>query len=187
MLVKTTSGTEWSDCTAGGLKVELGTDANRNGILDPLEVNASLTRYVCNGAPGVVGATGLSTLARTTAEPAGANCKAGGTKVELGVDSNRNGTLDALEVNASLTHYVCSGVPAPTKVFQCDKVKDSTYGSTSSVSCPAGSQLTGGACNQGGSIALAVDSWIEGQTYRCAISGANGNTVGAEAICCKLQ
>ncbi len=62
------------------------------------------------GAPGVAGANGangLNALIKTTTEPAGANCTNGGTKIETGLDVNANGTLDAGEVNASQTKYVC--------------------------------------------------------------------------------
>jgi uncharacterized protein (TIGR02145 family) len=38
--------------------VEAGLDANNNGVLDASEVNASLTRFVCNGATGPQGPEG---------------------------------------------------------------------------------------------------------------------------------
>jgi OmcA/MtrC family decaheme c-type cytochrome len=43
-------------------------------------------------------------------EPAGVNCANGGTKVLSGLDANGNGELDAAEVNAASTSYVCNGV-----------------------------------------------------------------------------
>ncbi|MCC6995927.1 MAG: OmcA/MtrC family decaheme c-type cytochrome [Deltaproteobacteria bacterium] len=61
------------------------------------------------GDPGTAGPTGVSTLVNTTVEPAGANCANGGTKVEVGPDANRNGTLDAAEIDAAATRYICSG------------------------------------------------------------------------------
>jgi hypothetical protein len=52
------------------------------------------------------GANGKISLVKTSTEPAGANCSAGGTKIEAGVDNNNNNTLDATEVtNIS---YVCT-------------------------------------------------------------------------------
>jgi OmcA/MtrC family decaheme c-type cytochrome len=102
-LVKTSDEPAGANCRAGGVKVEVGLDANGNGTLDASEVNASATRYVCNGAA-------TSSLVRTSAEPAGANCAAGGVKVEEGVDTNGDGTLDASEVDAAATRYVCNGV-----------------------------------------------------------------------------
>ena len=62
------------------------------------------------GLPGTNGTNGLTALVKTTAEPAGANCATGGTKVETGLDVNNNGVLDAGEVNASQTQYVCNGI-----------------------------------------------------------------------------
>jgi hypothetical protein len=40
------------------VKLEYGLDADGNGVLDAGEVNASLTRYICNGSVGATGATG---------------------------------------------------------------------------------------------------------------------------------
>ena len=61
------------------------------------------------GIQGVAGTNGLSTLSKTTAEPAGTNCPTGGFKVEYGLDANNNGILNSNEVNTSLTKYVCNG------------------------------------------------------------------------------
>jgi hypothetical protein len=155
-LVKTTIESAGANCTTGGVKIEYGLDANSNGILDAGEINATLTKYVCNGATGAsgaqgpigltgpqgaqgiqgpVGATGLTgpqgpqgvagtngtngtngqnTLVKTTTESAGANCTTGGVKIEYGLDANNNGILDAGEVNATLTKYVCNGATGAT-------------------------------------------------------------------------
>ena len=48
------------NCGTGGMKVEMGLDADGNGVLDVGEVNAALTRYVCNGALGPQGAEGAT-------------------------------------------------------------------------------------------------------------------------------
>ena len=61
------------------------------------------------GIQGVAGVNGLNALVKTTVEPAGINCATGGTKVETGIDANNNGILDAGEVNAAQTTYVCNG------------------------------------------------------------------------------
>jgi hypothetical protein len=57
-LVKTTVENAGSNCANGGVKLEYGLDANSNGQLDIAEVNASLTKYVCNGAVGPQGPQG---------------------------------------------------------------------------------------------------------------------------------
>jgi hypothetical protein len=184
-LIKTTAEPAGSNCATGGVKLEYGLDANSNGVLDANEINATLTKYVCNGAVGATGAqgpqgatgaqgpqgiqgatgpagtngangvgitstmdngngtftlnysdgssfttsnltgpsgasgpqgiagtngtNGLNALIKTTSEPAGSNCANGGTKIETGLDADGNGTLDAGEVNASQTSYVCDG------------------------------------------------------------------------------
>ena len=110
------------------MKLEYGLDANGNGTLDAGEINASLTKYVCNGAAGANGAAGpagaagsqgpagtngtngQNSLVKTTIEPAANNCLNGGVKLEYGLDTNGNGSLDAGEINSSLTKYVCNGV-----------------------------------------------------------------------------
>jgi hypothetical protein len=61
------------------------------------------------GSNGTNGLNGQNTLVKTTTETAGANCQAGGVKLEYGLDANSNGTLDLVEVNNSLTKYVCNG------------------------------------------------------------------------------
>ena len=124
-LAKTTTEIAGANCTTGGVKIEYGLDANSNGTLDVSEINATLTKYVCNGAVGAVGATGaqgiqglagangangLNALIKTITEPSGANCTNGGTKIETGLDANGNGVLDVGEENASQTKYVCNGV-----------------------------------------------------------------------------
>ncbi len=104
-LVKVTAEPAGLNCQYGGTRIEAGVDANRNGTLDPSEVSASGTSYVCNGV-------GKSPLVRTLAEPAGANCPFGGTRIESGLDANNNGTLDPGEADPAATSYVCSFGPS---------------------------------------------------------------------------
>ncbi|HEY7725634.1 MAG TPA: OmcA/MtrC family decaheme c-type cytochrome [Anaeromyxobacteraceae bacterium] len=61
------------------------------------------------GSSGANGNNGVGALVKTSVEAAGsANCSGlGGTKIEVGIDANSNGTLDAAEVSA--TEYVCNG------------------------------------------------------------------------------
>lgn len=82
------------------------------------------------GLAGTNGTNGLNALIKTTVEPAGANCTSGGTKIEVGLDANKNGLLDDNEVNATQTKYVCNGltnnslvtnyIDAPSNVFLLD-------------------------------------------------------------------
>ena len=129
-LIRPTVEAAGAQCPAGGTRVDSGIDANGNGLLDAAEVAA--TAYVCNGLqgangapgatglPGASGATGaagsagaagpngLAMLLRTSAEPAGANCTAGGVKVQAGLDADRNSVLAPNEVTT--TSYVCNGI-----------------------------------------------------------------------------
>lgn len=123
-LIRSSVETPGTNCSTGGIRMEFGQDANGNNILEPGEVNNTLTQFVCNGsqgpigpagptgpagATGPIGSTGKNSLIKTTTEPAGANCTNGGVKVEVGTDQNSNGILDATEINLSLTKYVCNG------------------------------------------------------------------------------
>ena len=60
------------------------------------------------GPIGPKGDAGKNALIKTSIENAGANCIAGGTKIETGLDANSDGVLDASEINANLTRYVCN-------------------------------------------------------------------------------
>lgn len=95
-----------ANCATGGKKISAGQDANNNAVLDASE--ASSTAYICNG---IVGGNGLNSLVSIVPEPAGAFCTYGGNKVNNGVDTNANGTLDSTEITAS--NYVCNGAPGP--------------------------------------------------------------------------
>lgn len=119
-LVRTTAEAGGTNCPTGGTRVDTGLDDGlpsgtaRNGVLEPGEFDA--TSYVCTGATGLTGDSGqagLTPLVRTTAEPAGANCTAGGTRIDTGLDDGlpsgtaRNGVLETGEFET--TRYVCNG------------------------------------------------------------------------------
>jgi len=59
------------------------------------------------GPAGPPGAVGLTSLIKTTAENPGANCAAGGTRIDHGLDADGNGTLADAEIHG--TRYVCNG------------------------------------------------------------------------------
>src|SRR4051812_38117955 len=80
-LTNTSSEPAGANCANGGIKIDVGIDANDNGTLDASEVTG--TSYVCNG-------NGTDSLVRTKTEPAGANCPFGGTRIESGLDTNHN-------------------------------------------------------------------------------------------------
>lgn len=122
------------NCGQGGIRLDIGTDSDGDGILSASEVKS--TEYVCNGTNGLNGAdgedgqdgsngqdgtngqdgsdgqSGLSALVATQAEAPGANCVAGGVRITSGLDQNRNGVLESGEVTS--TRYVCNGTGGNT-------------------------------------------------------------------------
>lgn len=65
-----------------------------------------------DGAAGTNGTAGSAALVRRAAEPAGANCAAGGIRIESGQDTSGNGALENAEVQ--FTSYACNGVQGAT-------------------------------------------------------------------------
>ena len=55
-LVKQTPEPAGANCANGGTRIDSGTDANANGVLDATEITA--TSYACNGATGAQGPAG---------------------------------------------------------------------------------------------------------------------------------
>jgi OmcA/MtrC family decaheme c-type cytochrome len=102
-VVATTDEPAGANCANGGTKVEAGVDDNNNGTLDADEIIN--TTYVCDGV-------GTNALVKTSPEAAGANCAFGGTRIETGLDSNNNKTLDASEIDAAATSFVCNFGPS---------------------------------------------------------------------------
>ncbi|MEQ3778315.1 MAG: hypothetical protein ABNH27_14500 [Alcanivorax sp.] len=108
------------ECSAGGYRIDTGIDLNGNGVLETAEIQH--TSYACNGLDGADGEDGqdgedgedgqdgldgLSALIKTEIELPGAVCPAGGVRVLSGVDTNRNGLLDAGE--EAQASYLCHG------------------------------------------------------------------------------
>ncbi len=229
-LVKTTIEPSGVNCATGGTKVEVGLDANSNGILDASEINTTLTKYICNGLDGATGpqgvagtngatgpqgvqgvagdigpqgpagANGLSaydiavqngytgtqaqwlstttgaagtngvdgknTLVKTTIEPAGINCATGGTKIQVGLDTNSNGVLDASEINATLTKYVCNGAVGATGAQGVAGVAGANGPQgIQGITGPAGTNGTNGNTVLNGTIAPTAGTGVNGDFY----------------------
>lgn len=99
-LVKISAVSPNDICPNGGQKIETGLDKNRNSLLDASEVES--TNYICNGTNGFNSLTNL-----TEVRPSDI-CEAGGFKIDVGIDKNRNNILDANEIES--TRYICNGV-----------------------------------------------------------------------------
>jgi hypothetical protein len=108
-------GSQWTPQTAVGSAGPAG-PAGPQGSQGPTGADGPQGPQGPQGAVGSTGPSGLASVAKTTVEPAGANCATGGVKVEFGADVNSNGTLDTGEVNASLTRYICNGAQGPQGV-----------------------------------------------------------------------
>jgi len=100
------------------------------------------------GDPGAAGndgsnGSGFNALVAVDGAPA-ANCADGGSRIRVGLDANSNGVLDASEVNASATTYVCNGTPGAAGA-------SGTSGTNGAVSLVATSVEPGGSnCLNGG-------------------------------------
>jgi hypothetical protein len=142
------------------------------------------------GQQGPQGAAGATSLVVQTPESSGTNCPNGGTKVESGVDTDGNGSLEGTEITS--TSYVCKGDQGETGATgpvgptgqtgqQGDAGAPGTAGATSLVAL---TPFTGasGPCTDGGTkIESGIDSNGDGQlaagevtstSFIC--SGANG-------------
>ncbi len=87
-------------CPGGGSLLELGSDDDGDGALDPGELDS--TASLCNGAAG------KGALVRVTALAAGhPQCAEGGAQLDTGVDDDGDGALGAAEVDG--TSFVCNG------------------------------------------------------------------------------
>ena len=106
-----------------------------------------------DGTDGTNGTNGHTALAVTSTESPGTNCADGGIKIEVGVDDNDDGALQASEIDQTI--YVCDGANGADGTNGTDGADgaDGTNGSASastmltSISTPT---LT--ACDAGGRV-----------------------------------
>ncbi|MBU1510612.1 hypothetical protein KKD52_09650, partial [Myxococcota bacterium] len=128
-----------ADCTYGGVAVRSGLDDNADGLLQVEEIDA--TSFVCHGAPGVDGNTGIISLVRLADEPAGVHCTYGGVAIHTGPDTDTDNYLDDTEITS--TSYSCHGAPGTAGIDGADglsslvRVDDLAPG----VECPQGGLL----------------------------------------------
>lgn len=142
------------NCTTGGYKMSAGTDLNKNGILDSVEITSS--KYVCNGL------TGNNSLVTLLVEPAGPNCSTGGYKLNTGIDLNKNNKLDLAEITNS--QYICNGLTGSNSLI-------SVIAEPAGVNCATGGyKLSSGTdADRNGTL---QGSEVENTQYVC--NGANG-------------
>lgn len=163
-LVNVTPEAAGANCATGGQKVESGVDANDDGQLTGAEI--AKTSYFCNGADAE---DGLDSLSKVTTEAAGANCAAGGLRIDLGLDDDGDDVLDDAEID--LTNYACNGAAGASSLVD---VVDEAAGAN----CAAGGEkITYGLDADGSGVLDAGE--ISGTRYVC--DGAAG-TDGINAL-----
>ena len=97
------SGITWG---SGSFYLTVAINGFPMGVTQLLSVPYAL--YSKQSLNGSVGADGKNSLTTSTPEAAGANCVNGGHMIDVGLDDNGDGTLQAGELD--LTYYVCDGV-----------------------------------------------------------------------------
>ena len=111
-LVITTVEEAGENCVDGGVKIEVGIDANADGVLNDSEVNSALTKYICDGLVPDGATTGNTTYWNGTKWVSNSNLLFNdGTNVMIGtstIDTNSAFTV------ASTTKGVM--IPRLTKV-----------------------------------------------------------------------
>lgn len=157
-LANVTAETAGANCATGGQKLETGLDADRDSVLDAGEVGT--TRYVCNGAAG---SNGLNSLIAVTTEAAGANCTAGGKKIDSGLDDDRDSVLDAGEIDS--TSYVCNGVNGSNGLNSLVLVTDEPAGANCTT---GGSRIDAGLDDNSNNVLDAGE--IDSTSYVCSVS-----------------
>jgi MYXO-CTERM domain-containing protein len=107
-LVVTTEEEPGVNCEWGGQRIDSGLDADGDGVLDESEILE--TTYACSGPDG------YQTVVNVTDEAPGDNCPAGGKRIDVGADENRDGELDTGEIDQ--TTYVCNGYASLTETTE---------------------------------------------------------------------
>ena len=88
------------------------TPTNCPGRLRHRVFAASAVTALLAACSGTNGSNGHNALVETTTISPGPTCLDGGTLLQIGEDTNGNGTLDPSEVTSSVT--VCNGAPGAT-------------------------------------------------------------------------
>ncbi|TAG24225.1 MAG: hypothetical protein EAZ37_16770, partial [Burkholderiales bacterium] len=137
------------------------------------------------GPAGPPGPTGQRSLLNITAEPVGANCANGGSKIEAGIDTNNDSLLQPSEVTA--TQYVCNAPLGPGGVLAA--VSTLNAGNTMTLVLNGGTPLVVGGNGAfllanglvaGSAYTVAVGTQPVGQT--CSITGGGGTVVAGAII-----
>jgi hypothetical protein len=117
------------------------------------------------GPQGGSGEDGQSSLVNVSAEPAGASCANGGQRIEVGVDDDGDGTLDAAEVDS--TTFVCNGGSGGAGASSLIRLNTEPAGTN----CPEGGQRIDTGVDDDGDGTLDPGE-VDSTSYVC--TGADG-------------
>jgi hypothetical protein len=180
-LVKTTTELAGPNCTAGGVKLEYGLDANSNGILDVSEINSVLTKYVCNGTIGATGAQGPIGLTGPQG-PAGA-LPSGSINQTLRHDGN-TWVANSLITNTSSNVGIGTANPNSSAILSINSTTQGillptmTQAQRNLISTPATGLLVFQTDNTPGFYYYNGTAWVGiGGTSSTSSSGSNPNTL----------
>lgn len=144
-LVRLSAEAAGTNCAEAGQRIEYGVDDDANGTLETTEVDGTV--WVCNGqqgvagtagtsgTPGTAGAAGANSLFAATPEAVGSNCAQGGTRLDYGVDDDRDGALASGEIDGTL--YVCDGLDGTNGTNGLNSLINSSA-EAAGTNCPSG-------------------------------------------------
>lgn len=144
--------------------------AGADGATGPQGAAGPMGQNGTNGSAGMNGTNGRASLVRTATEPAGTNCRNGGTAILVGLDSDGDGLLADPEVTSRT--YVCG--PATQTLV---RVVPENPG----VNCALGGVLVASGADTNGDGVLA-DPEITTRSYVCGQSVADVVIEGSVVI-----
>ena len=162
-LVKTTTENAGANCATGGVKLEYGLDVNGNNILESTEINATLTKYVCNGNAGAQGLKGDKGDI--------------GTQGLSGVGIN-NGKVDGEMLYWNGTNWVVLSIGNQGQLLTfCDGIPKWTIGGI----CPGKiSTLNCETASQNGILTEMIS--VNGVTVSIEYTGGNGGSYDSQSV-----
>ena len=172
-------------------------DANGNGILDAGEINATLTKYVCNGATGATGPQGLAGATGSqgpqgiqgVAGPTGSQGPAGslpsGTTNQTLRHDGTSWVANSLITNTGTNVGIGTNSPSSSAILSLNSttqgllIPSLTQTQRNSISSPATGLLIFQTDNSPGFYFFNGTSWVSiaGSSSSGSTSGSNPNTL----------
>jgi ELWxxDGT repeat protein len=104
------------------------------------------------GTDGANGTAGLTPIIVTSSEPTGTNCTNGGTRIDVGIDSDADGALSTTELYS--TQYVCDGGSSATTLL-------SSIATPSTELCDAGGRIMSHGLDNGDGSGIIANGQLE--------------------------